>query len=134
HDAAGGVGVAGLHRRPPTAATVTVAARLRQPTTAEDQSRAFDEAFFNSSSKTKVTTGGITHGGKAALEHSAHDGARAGGKIQWRPLRDVTEVGASGGDVHVAIDQARHQHAAAEIDRPVHISRAAVAGRTDGSY
>ncbi len=45
-----------------------------------------------------------------------NDLRRTRGEIQRRPFFDFGKISGRRGDVHVAVDQARHQHATAQVD------------------
>ena len=115
--AAHGHGVGRLERHAPAGALVGVAAGLGERLAAEDEARPGEQPLLDGLGEAPIGAADVAHGGEAALEHPAQDAGGVGGDVVGRPLGLRREVGRGGGDVDVAVDQAGHQRAAADVDR-----------------
>ena len=84
-------------------------AGLRQRTASRKNTWSLNHVGAGGFGQIPIATASIAHGGKASHQHALHDGQGAqGGKYVGLVGGDV-EVQVRRNDVHVAIDQARHQ-------------------------
>ncbi len=67
--------------------------------------------------KPEIRAADIAHRREPAQQHLAHDDEGACGDERIRQARVEAEIGDAGDDMDMGVDQARHQRAAAEIDR-----------------
>jgi hypothetical protein len=116
HRQRGAAGVL-VERHPAGRARVAVPAGLRQRLAAEDQPGARQQAFLHRGGEAEVGPGNVPDGGEAAVEHAAQDAGGPGGDVGRRPSLQRREVGGHGGDVHVRVDQPRHQGHPAAVER-----------------
>ena len=86
-----------------------MASGLRQRTARGKNTRAFHHVGAGGFSQIPVATAGIAHRGEAAHEHALHDGQGAQSGKHIGLIGCDIEVQMRGNDMHVAVDQARHQ-------------------------
>ncbi len=93
-----------------------MAAGLRQPAAGVQQTGARGQAVRQGQGVTDVRAAGVADGGEAAVQHLAQRPIGEGGQIFRAPAQQLQDVEVGGPDVHVGVDQPRHQGAPAEVD------------------
>ncbi|MNQ40813.1 hypothetical protein D3C85_544740 [compost metagenome] len=86
-----------------------MAARLRQGLARAEEARAVDHAVQHGLRQGPIGPAGITHAGKAPVQHALHDGQCAQQRQGIRQGRHAAQVEGRRHHVHVAVDHARHQ-------------------------
>ncbi len=111
-------GVAALtaHAKVGAAAAVAVASGRTDRASGDEQPRPRQQPFFRRFLQAPIGAAGVTHAGKAAVEHPAH---QLGGARRHQRQRDVFHIAdhdVGQHHMHVAVDQAGHQRAPAAVD------------------
>jgi hypothetical protein len=96
---------------------VPVAAGLGDRPAGREQARPLEVSLVDGTGQARVGAGGIPHGGEAAVEHAAENLLRAGRDVVGRDAVRRVPVGRVVDDVYVGIDEARHDHLAAQVER-----------------
>src|SRR5262252_7102880 len=89
-------------------------ARRRERLAPENDSRTLQPALFDGGCDAVVSATHVTHGGKAAQQHGPQQVSSARGDVSGRPLGHGREVRGYGIDVHVGVDESRHERPALE--------------------
>ena len=97
-------------------ALVAMAARLRQALAGDDQPRAVDHALLDRHDESEIGAAAIANGGEAALQDRFHDPAGLQRNQRGRRQRVGPAVDRRRDDMHMAVDEARHQRLAAKVD------------------
>ncbi len=97
------------------ATEIAVAARLRQPAAGVQQARPGGQPFVKGQGVAEVGPARVADGGEPAIQHLAQRTVGEGGQILRTPAQELQDIEVGRPDVHVGVDQPRHQGAAAEI-------------------
>ena len=109
---AAGAGVARVGAR----AAVGMSAGRPERASGNEQARAADQPLLDRRLHAPIGAAGVAHGGEAAVEHLADALGGARRRQCQRYLLHAAHVDFAVHAMHVAIDQAGHQHAAATVD------------------
>src|SRR5262249_44738943 len=93
-------------------------ARRRESLASENDSGTLQPALFDGGCDAVVSATHVTHGGKAAQQHGPQQVSSARGDVSGRPLGHRREIRGYGIDVHVGVDESRHERPALEPDFP----------------
>src|SRR5215472_1314563 len=95
-----------------------MSARRRERLAAENDSGTLQPALFDGGCDAIVGASHVAHGRKAAEEHAPQQVSRARGDVSGRPLSHCRDVRGYGIDVHVGVDESRHERPALKPDFP----------------
>ena len=98
------------------APAVGVAARGPDRLAGDEQARADEMTLLDARLDAPITSARVAHRGEAAVEHGAQPCCRARREQGQRHRLHEADVDLAVDDVHVAVDQPRHQRAPAAID------------------
>ena len=82
----------------------------------DEQARPRNIALIDRGLDAPVGAAGVAHAGEAAVEHAEHQPRGPRGHQRQRNSFEEADIHFAQGDVHMAVDQAGHQRAAAAID------------------
>ncbi len=104
-------------RRPSVAGRphVAVTAGLAQRVPAEEQPRPGQQALGLGAGQAVIGAAHVAHGGEPAAQHRPHGPGGVRGDVGARSVLQVPQLGREGGDVHVPVDQTRHEVPAGDV-------------------
>ena len=97
---------------------IAMAAGLTERQSADPQSRPNQQAVIDRIGQSTIGTGRITHGRKTAHQHALHDLRGLCQQVTDRFAHQLGEIKFTGFDMHVRVNQARHQRSPGKIDFP----------------
>ena len=104
-------------------AEVRVPAGLGEREAGDEEAGADEQAVLHRIRHPPVGPARVPHGREPPHQHRLHELAGVGGHVGDRNVVDGGEVEVGRLDVHVGVDEARHEGPAGEVDRPVRRAR-----------
>ena len=98
------------------AAAVAVPAGGAERLAGDEQPRPRQQPLVGRLLEAPVGAAGVAHAGEAAIEHGAHEHGGARRHQRQRHVLEPRDGDLGQHDMHVAVDQARHQRAPAAVD------------------